>query len=228
MWTREQVARTIDHAVLNPFATDRDIIEACAVGRRCGVATVIVRPTDVPLMVLELEGSGVTPGTTVSFPHGADPPEVKALAARLALEAGVGELDMMMNLGRFLNGDQGFVRKDIEGVVAEAGRRGALVKVILETCYLSPEQIALACRIARDAGAHFVKTSTGFGEGPATPAAVRIMVDTVGESMGVKAAAGIRDWDTAVRYLDLGCTRLGVRATGEVLRGGGPAATPTC
>jgi deoxyribose-phosphate aldolase len=221
MWTREQVARTIDHAVLNPFVTDRDVVEACAVGRRCGVATVIVRSTDVPLMVRELEGSRVTPGTTVSFPHGADRPEVKALAARLALEAGVGELDMMMNLDRFLSGDHELVRRDIEGVVDEAGKHGALVKVILETCYLSPEQIALACRIARDAGADFVKTSTGFGAGPATPEAVRIMVDTVGDSMGVKAAAGIRDWDTAVRYLDLGCTRLGVRATEEVLSGPG-------
>lgn len=140
---------------------------------------------------------------------------------RRALEAGVGELDMMMNLGRFLSGDYDFVSKDIEGVTAEAAKKNALVKVILEVCYLSPEQVARACEIARDAGADFVKTSTGFGDGPATPEAVEIMVKTVGDTMGVKAAAGIRDWETAVRYLDLGCARLGVRATEDVLRGPG-------
>jgi deoxyribose-phosphate aldolase len=210
MWTRKRIAKTIDHAALKPQMTDDDIRQACALGRRYGVATVCVRPSDVALAAKELAGSGIPPSAVIGFPHGAHRGQTKALEARLAIEDGAKELDMVMNVGKFLSGDYELVRRDIAGVVAEARAAGdVLVKVILETCYLTGEQIARACQIARDAGADFVKTSTGFGDGPATPEAVDVMVKTVGDTMGVKASGGVRSYETAVGYLQQGCKRLG-------------------
>jgi len=220
MWTRKQVAQTIDHAVLKPFATDADIVAGCRLGKKYGVASVCVRPSDVALAAGELAGSGVVPSVVVGFPHGAHRPEVKAVEARLAIEDGAKELDMVMNIGKFLSGDYAWVQRDIEGVVCEARKHdGVLVKVILETCWLKPEQIAKACRIAKAAGADYVKTSTGFGDGPATPEAVRVMLDTVRPEMGVKASGGIRTYETASKYLDMGVQRLGVASTEAVLEG---------
>ncbi|MHB8900708.1 MAG: deoxyribose-phosphate aldolase [Thermoguttaceae bacterium] len=209
-WTRKQVAATIDHAALKAEMTDRDIADACELGTKCRVASVCVRPSDVALAARLLHGSGVVPSMVVGFPHGAHRPEVKALEARLGIEDGARELDMVMNVGKFLSGDHDWVRRDIQGVVAEAKKAGnVLVKVILETCYLNPEQIAAACRIAREAGADFVKTSTGFGSGPATPEAIDVMIRTVGDTMGVKASGGVRSYEVACAFLDQGCKRLG-------------------
>jgi len=212
-WTRQQIAATIDHAALKPNMTDQDIVANCELGRRYQVASVCVRPCDVALAARELAGSGVVPSAVIGFPHGTHRPEVKALEARLAIEDGAKELDMVMAIGKFLSGDVAWVLRDIAGVVAEAKRvGGVLVKVILETCYLTPEQIAQACEIARDAGADFVKTSTGFGDGPATPAAIDVMIKTVGDRLGVKASGGIRSYEIACGYLDQGCQRLGSAA----------------
>ncbi|HUT01585.1 MAG TPA: deoxyribose-phosphate aldolase, partial [Phycisphaerae bacterium] len=150
--------------------------------------------------------------------------ETKAMEARLAIEDGAKELDMVMNVGKFLSGDLEWVKNDIAGVVAEAKAAGGiLVKVILETCYLSDEQIAQACRIARDAGADFVKTSTGFGDGPATPEAIDVMMKTVGDTMGVKASGGVRNYATAVGYLEQGCKRLGAAGGTKVICEEAPA-----
>jgi deoxyribose-phosphate aldolase len=174
----------------------------------------------VALAARELKGSGITVCAVVGFPHGSNRPEVKALEGRLAIEDGARELDMVMNIGQFLSGNYDAVRKDIAAVVAEAKPRGSLVKVILETCWLKPDQIARACKIAEAAGADFVKTSTGFGDGPATPEAIDIMMKTVGRTMGVKASGGVRTWDSAIGYLQQGCKRLGVASTEAVLDGG--------
>jgi deoxyribose-phosphate aldolase len=220
MWTRKQIAQTIDHAALKPFLTDEDIRAACRLGKKYGVASVCVRPSDVPVAAKELAGSGVVPSAVIGFPHGAHRPQTKALEAQLAIADGARELDMVMNIGKFLTGDYAWVQRDIEAVVGEARfHPGVLVKVILETCYLQPEQIAQACRIAQAAGANYVKTSTGFGDGPATPEAIDVMMKTVGATMGVKASGGIRSYETACRYLDMGCKRLGVAATKDVLEG---------
>lgn len=219
MYTREQVAKAIDHAVLKPFATSEDVIKACRMCDARGVGNLCVRPADVALAAEHLEGSATTIAAVVGFPHGSNRPETKALETRLAIEDGAVEIDMVMNVGQFHSGHDDFVRKDIEAVVAEAKPRGALVKVILETCWLSPDQIARACRIAEAAGADFVKTSTGFGDGPATPEAIDIMIKTVGKTLGVKASGGVRSWETAVGYLEQGCRRLGVASTEAVLDG---------
>jgi deoxyribose-phosphate aldolase len=209
-WTKQQVAATIDHAALKPSMTDQDIIDNCELGKKYHVASVCVRPSDAALTAKLLAGSGVVPSVVIGFPHGAHRPEVKALEAKLAIEDGAKELDMVMNIGKFLSRDYDWVRRDIQAVVAEAKQAGdVLVKVILETCYLTPAEIVKGCEIARDAGADFVKTSTGFGDGPATPEAVDVMIKTVGDSLGVKASGGVRSYKTACGYLDQGCQRLG-------------------
>ncbi len=219
MYTKQQVAKTIDHAVLKPFATDQDIIDNSKMCDEREIFSMCVRPTDVKLAAEKLKDSQTVVSMVVGFPHGSNRPEVKALEAKLAIEDGVKELDMVMNVGKFLSGDYDFVQKDIEAVVAQAKPKGVLVKVIMETCYLSNEQVAKACKIAEAAGADFVKTSTGFGDGPATPEVIDVMIKTVGKTMSVKASGGVRTWETAVGYLDQGCTRLGVGSTEAVLDG---------
>jgi deoxyribose-phosphate aldolase len=209
-WTKKTVAATIDHAALKPTMTDQDIIAECELGKKLQVASVCVRPSDTALATKQLAGTDVVPSMVVGFPHGSNRPEVKGLEAKLAIEDGAKELDMVMNIGKFLSGDFDWVKRDIEAVVAEAKQAGdVLVKVILETCYLSPEQIAKACEIARGAGADYVKTSTGFGDGSATPEAIDIMIKTVGDTMGVKASGGIKNYEIACGFLDQGCKRLG-------------------
>jgi len=219
MVTREQVAKAIDHAVLKPFATSQDVIDGARMCKARGVGNLCVRPTDVALAAAELQDCDTTVACVIGFPHGSNRPEVKALEAKLAIEDGATELDMVMNIGQFLSGNHEAVQKDIEAVVAEAKKAGALVKVILEICWLSPEQLARACKLAEAAGADFVKTSTGFGDGPATPEAIAVMVETVGAGLGVKASGGVRSWETAVAYLEQGCKRLGVASTEAVLDG---------
>ncbi|MCD4823530.1 MAG: deoxyribose-phosphate aldolase [Phycisphaerae bacterium] len=219
MWTREQVAGTIDHAALKPNLTDADIVAACRLGKNCGVASVCVRPSDVVLAAEQLAGFGVLVSTVIGFPHGSNRPDVKALEAKLAIADGAAELDMVMNVGKFFSGDYDLVLRDIRAVVAEAKAAGdVIVKVIIESCYLSPAHIAKACQIALAGGADFVKTSTGFADGPATPEAVAIMVQAVGDTMGVKASGGIRSYEAACGYLDQGCTRLGLSSTEEILQ----------
>jgi deoxyribose-phosphate aldolase len=220
IYTTEQVARLIDHAVLKPDATDDDIRRHADMCRRRGVGCMCVRPTDIRLAVQALADAACKVGGVVGFPHGSSRSEAKALEARLAIEDGARELDMVMNIGRFLSGDDDHVRNDIAAVVAEAKPHGVLVKVILESCYLDADGIARACRLAEAAGADFVKTSTGFANGGATPDAIRVMLDTVGGRLGVKASGGIRSWEDAIGYLDQGCTRLGIGATETVLDGG--------
>jgi deoxyribose-phosphate aldolase len=224
-WTREKIAKTLDHAALKPNMTDKDIVDACAIGRKYGVATVCVRPSDVPLAARELAGSGVDVSVVIGFPHGAHKPQTKALEAKLAIADGAKELDMVMNVGKFLSGDHEWVKRDIAGVVAEAKGKGVLVKVILESTYLTLEQVARACQIARDAGANFVKTSTGFADvGPgATPEAIEVMVKTVGATMGVKASGGVRDYLGAVGFLEQGCARLGTAGGTKAICENAPA-----
>ena len=224
MYTQAEVAASIDHAVLKPELTDRDVCAAARMCRARGVGALCVRPGDVALAARELHDSATKVCAVIGFPHGANRTETKALEARLALEDGALELDMVMNIGRFLSGDEAAVAQDIAAVVAEAHAQGAIVKVILETCLLTPAQIAAACCIAQRAGADFVKTSTGFSTGGATRDAIAIMLETVGASMQVKASGGIRDWAGAVAYLEQGCTRLGIGATETVLDGGTAAA----
>ena len=224
-YTVSEVAATLDHAVLQPNFTDAEVEAHAQLCLTRGVKSLCVRPCDVALAAHCLAGSAVVVSAVIGFPHGHHRAEVKALEAALAIQDGARELDMVMNLGRFLSGDDDAVRRDIAAVVAEAKPHGVLVKVILETCFLTLEQVAQACLLCEDAGADFVKTSTGFGPGGATPEVVAVMVKTVGGRLGVKASGGIRDWQAAVGYLAQGAKRLGVGATAAILDGGTAAGT---
>jgi deoxyribose-phosphate aldolase len=218
------VARVLDHAVLKPEFTAADLARHAAMCVERGVGCLCVRSVDVAEAVRLVAGSRVVVAAVIGFPHGAMPAEVKAHEARAAIAAGARELDMVVNIGALKSGAEAAVRDDIAAVVAEARPHGVLVKVILETCHLSPTEIVTGCRLAEEAGADFVKTSTGFGvkaSGPtgATPEAVRLMLDAVGGRLQVKASGGIRTWDDAVAYLDMGCTRLGVGDAAAILDG---------
>jgi len=219
-YTISEVAATIDHAVLKPNQTEEAVranVQTCI---ELGVASMCVRPCDVQLAAELLSESSVKVSCVLSFPHGDDTMAAKIFQAKQAISDGVEEIDMVMNIGRFLSGNPAYVLDDIRGVVDIAHENGVLVKVIQESCFLTLDEVAEACRISLQAGADFVKTSTGFGPSSATPAIVDMMVKTVGGQMGIKASGGIRTWEQAVGYLAQGATRLGIGATQAVLEGG--------
>lgn len=216
----QEVASKIDHAVLKPELTEQEVRDNAKMCIERGVASLCVRPCDVKLAAELLAGSPVMVSCVLSFPHGADATPTKAFQAKQAIEDGVREIDMVMNIGQFLSGNYDAVREDIKAVVDVAHAAGVKVKVIQESGLLTLEQVAKACELSEEAGADFVKTSTGFNAGPATPEIIDVMIKTVGERMQVKPSGGIRDWPTAVAYLDQGVDRLGVGSTEAVLDGG--------
>jgi deoxyribose-phosphate aldolase len=219
-YTIPQVASVIDHAVLKPELTTDDVRKHAAMCKERGIGALCVRPCDVALAHTLLQSSDCRVCAVIGFPHGASRSEVKALEAKLAIQDGAEELDMVMNIGRLRYGDHAVVRQDIESVVSVAHAHNIIVKVILETCLLTDDEIATACQLSLEAGADYVKTSTGFAGGGATPEAVAIMLETVGDHMKVKASGGIRDWQTATNYLEQGCSRLGIGDSETVLDGG--------
>ncbi len=207
-WTKAVVAATIDHTLLKPIATAEQIRELCAEARANKVASVCVNPVWVPLVSKELSGSGVAVCTVIGFPLGANATETKVDEAKLAIKQGAQEVDMVINVGALKSGDLRTVEDDIRAVVKAAVPK-AIVKVIIETCFLSDEEKRIACELAVKAGAHFVKTSTGFGTGGATAEDVRLMRKTVGDSCRVKASGGIRSYHDAILMLEAGADRLG-------------------
>lgn len=220
MYSKKQVAQTIDHAVLKPENTDTDLIANAKMCIENQVFSMCVKPCDIKTAKELLKKSDVKVSCVLSFPHGADATSVKEFQAKQAIEDGTDEIDMVMNIGKFLSGDYEYVVNDIKAVVNVAHSHGVLVKVIQESGYLTLEQVAKACELSYEAGADFVKTSTGFGPGKATPEIVDMMIKTVGDRMMVKPSGGIRSWDDAVSFLEQGADRLGVGSTEAVLKGG--------
>ncbi len=219
MYTREEVAKTIDHAVLKPDQTVADLEKNAQMCIENGVFSMCVKPCDISKAKELLKDSDVKVSCVLSFPHGADATPVKAFQAKQAIEDGADEIDMVMNIGRFLSGEYDYVLNDIKAVVQVAHKHNILVKVIQESGFLTPEQIAKVCELSFESGADFVKTSTGFGPGGAKPEYVDIMVKTVGDRMKIKPSGGIRDWETAVAFLEQGADRLGIGSTEAVLNG---------
>ncbi|HEX5408425.1 MAG TPA: deoxyribose-phosphate aldolase [Gemmatimonadaceae bacterium] len=208
MSAAERIADLIDHTLLKADATRSDIERLCAEARHFGFVAVCVNPVWVPLCREVLHASAVRVVTVVGFPLGANQTATKVGEASLAVAEGADELDMVAALGHLKGGDWRYVASDIRAVVRAAG--GRLVKVIIESALLTPEEITRASRVARDAGAGYVKTSTGMHAlGGATVAAVSRMRAAVGSSAGVKASGGIRDCATAIRMLAAGASRLG-------------------
>ena len=202
------IAEFIDHTLLKAEATRAEIEQLCAEAIEHTFAAVCVNPVWVPLCAAMLGGSGVAVATVVGFPLGANQAETKAAEAALAVRQGATEVDMVAAIGHIKSGDWHHVGDDIDAVVRAAG--GALVKVIIESAHLTPTEIIKASALAREVGAHYVKTSTGFHpSGGASADAVALMRLVVGDSMGVKASGGVRDCATALRMIASGATRIG-------------------
>jgi len=214
--TRAELAHLLDHSVLKPEATEREIREGADIVRTWSIGFYCVQPCWVKLASEALAGSAARTVSVVGFPHGCDRSEVKAQAALLAVADGAGEIDMVMNFGALRSGDDARVAADIEAVVHAVP--GTPVKVIPEAAALTDGEKQRACRIAVAAGAHFVKTSTGFHpNGGATAADVRLLRAAVGQTVGVKASGGIRTLADARAMLDAGANRLGTSASAAIL-----------
>ena len=214
--TRKQLAKTIDHSLLRPELTEEEVVAGIELAKRYDVASVCVKPYHVKMAAMLLADSDVEVGTVVGFPHGASTTAVKVAEATRAIQDGATELDMVLNIGELRSGNLDFVRKDVRAVV-DAARGQALVKVILENAYLTDEQKVAACKICEEAGADFVKTSTGFAPGGATLEDLRLMRASVGPKVQVKAAGGVRSLDAALEVIEVGVTRIGATATAQIL-----------
>lgn len=208
----------IDHTLLKPEATSREIIQLCQEAKEYSFYSVCVNSVHVPLAVEQLKGSGVKVAAVVGFPLGAMATQAKAYETDWVCEHGALEVDMVMNIGALIEGKTQQVEDDISVVCQFAHEYDAKVKVILETCLLSHQQIILACELAEQAGADFVKTSTGFSKNGATSEIVTLMKKTVGDKLMIKASGGIRDYKTALLMIDAGADRLGASASVAIMR----------
>ena len=214
-----RLANMIDHTLLKPDATPDQIAQLCFEARKHGFASVCINPAWVKLCAQLLEGSPVKVCTVIGFPLGATAPEVKAFECQNAIEHGATEIDMVINIGALKARDLELVAKDICGVVRAAHARGAIVKVIIEAALLTDEEKTIACLLSKEAGADFVKTSTGFASGGATVHDVALMRRAVGPEMGVKAAGGVRTYEDAESMLKAGATRIGASAGVKIIQG---------
>ncbi len=212
-----ELAAMIDHTLLKPEASREDVARLCREAREYGFYSVCVNPAYVRQAADLLKGTPVKVCAVVGFPLGAQSPEIKVLEARKAIRDGAAEIDMVINIGALKSGDDALVLRDIRGVVEACVDRRALCKVILETALLSEEEKVRACQLAMKAGAHFVKTSTGFGPGGATEEDIRLMRKTVGGKLGVKASGGIRSYDDAVRMIAAGANRIGSSSSVKIV-----------
>ncbi|HZL42043.1 MAG TPA: deoxyribose-phosphate aldolase [Verrucomicrobiae bacterium] len=234
-YTYEQLAKMIDHSLLHPTLTDQEFDAGCKLAAKYGVASVCVKPYAVPRAAELLGATGVRVGCVIGFPHGNSCTESKRYETELACRQGAVEIDMVINIGKALSGDWNYVQADVRAVCEEAHRRGALVKVILETDYLAQGGAGLdgdglkrkLCQICERAGADWVKTSTGFGfvkqtDGKynytgATAHDLELMRAACSSKVQVKAAGGVRDLDGLIKVRDLGATRCGATATASIL-----------
>jgi len=212
-YTCQDIAQMIDHSLLRPELTEEDIRKGCEIARKYKVATVCCCPSALGLVSQLLVGSNVKPTTVVGFPNGYNKTETKVFEAEQAIRDGAVELDMVLNIGKLRSGDYDYVKKEIEAIVEVAHRHKVLVKVIFENYYLSDEQKKIACKLSEQAGADFIKTSTGFADGGATLEDLRIMRENVSDKVQVKAAGGVRDLEMALKVREIGCTRFGATRT---------------
>jgi deoxyribose-phosphate aldolase len=216
-YTYEEIAKMIDHSLLNPIMTDEQLEEGCQIALDYDVATVCIKPYYLGRCAELLKGSTVKPSTTIGFPHGGHTTAIKVAEAERALDDGGQELDMVVNIGKVLSGDWDFVRADIKAVVDTVHARGQIVKVIFENCYLNDEHRIRLCEICGEVGADFVKTSTGYGEGGATIEDLKLMRKYSPSHVQVKAAGGVRTLDKLLEVRALGVTRVGASRTVGIL-----------
>ncbi|MEW6179406.1 MAG: deoxyribose-phosphate aldolase [Chloroflexota bacterium] len=214
-----KIAGMIDHTLLKPEATQEQIAQLCFEAKRYGFASVCVNPTWIELCSKLLQGSAAKVCTVIGFPLGATTPEVKAFETAQAIQLGAQEVDMVINIGALKSRDLQLVARDIRGVVKTAHEKGVLVKVIIETALLTDEEKVIACLIAKEVGADFVKTSTGFAGGGATVHDVALMRRVVGPQVGVKASGGVRTYEDAEQMVKAGANRIGASASVKIISG---------
>lgn len=215
--TLAEIAKMIDHSLLQPTLTDEDMEKGCALAREFNVASVCIKPYAVSRAAEWLRGSTVLVGTTIGFPHGGHLSKLKVVESEMAMDDGATELDMVVNIGKVLSRDWKYVAEDIRGVVTVAHRRKAIVKVIFENCFLQDEHKEALCKICGDEGADFVKTSTGYGSEGATDHDLKLMRRCSPSHVQVKAAGGVRNFDRVLAVREIGVTRIGATATKAIL-----------
>ena len=213
-----RIASMIDHTILKPEATENEIKVLCKEAVEYNFASVCVNPSMVSLAATILEGSPVKVCTVIGFPLGATTTAVKAFETEQTIKEGATEVDMVINVGKLKERDLEYVKNDIKAVV-EAAKGKALTKVIIETCLLTDEEKVIACQLSKEAGADFVKTSTGFSTGGATAADIKLMRETVGPDIGVKASGGVRSREDALIMIENGATRIGASASIAICEG---------
>lgn len=214
--TLKELAKVIDHSLLRPELTEQEVISGCELAKKYHVASVCVKPADVHLAVSILKGTDVAVGTVIGFPHGNSVTAIKVAEAEQALSDGAVELDMVINIGALRSGKLDYVRDEIKAV-CNVAKGKALVKVILENAYLTDAEKVTACHLSEEAGADFVKTSTGFASSGATLEDVRLMCASVSDRVQVKCAGGVRSLDALLDMIDAGVTRSGATATAAIL-----------
>jgi deoxyribose-phosphate aldolase len=211
------IAKMIDHSLLRPELTEEQIIKGCQIAKKYNTATVCCPPSAMALVKKQLAGSDVKPTTVVGFPHGYNKTKTKVFEAKQAIKDGAVELDMVINIGKLKSRDFEYVKNDIRAVVEVAHRNDVIVKVILENYYLTSELKEIGCILAEEAGADFVKTSTGFAETGATLEDLQLMRKSVSGKVQVKAAGGIRTLDMALKVRQIGATRFGATRTEAIM-----------
>lgn len=214
--TVQEIADALDHSLLRPDITVKELKEGCDLAKQYKCVSVCVRPSDLPIVIEELKGTDVLPTTVIGFPHGTCTTETKVFETKDAVEKGAVEVDMVMNIGRFLSGEYDYVLDEIKQVAKAAHDGGALLKVIFENYYLTDEQIIKASELAKEGGADFSKTSTGYAGGGATIHDLKIMVEHA-NGMKVKAAGGVKTLDAALAVLATGTVRIGTRSSKDIL-----------
>lgn len=213
------LARYIDHTLLKANATEAEVTKVCDEAKTHNFYSVCINPYFVSFVANQLKDSDVKVTSVIGFPLGANTTEIKAQEAKKAVNDGADEIDMVINVSALKDGKFNYVEKDIATVV-EAIKGKAILKVILETCLLTDEEKVKACELSKSAGAHFVKTSTGFSTGGATEADVKLMKSIVGDDMEVKASGAVRDYETALVMIKAGATRIGASSSVSIVSGG--------
>lgn len=216
-YTYTQIAKMIDHSLLQPSLTDQELQAGCELALKYDVASVCIKPYYLRQCADMLAGSSVLPSTTIGFPHGGHTTVIKLAEAKQALDDGGIELDMVVNIGKILSGDWKFVRDDIKAVLEVIRSRGAVLKVIFENCFLKDEHKIHLCELCGELGVDFVKTSTGYGSGGATLDDLRLMRKHSPATVKVKAAGGVRDLEALLTVREIGVARVGASRTAEML-----------
>ena len=211
--TKAQLAGMMDHTCLKAFAEVKDFEKLCGEAREYGFAMVAINSSPVKLCKELLKDTPVHVGAAISFPLGQTAIETKVFETKKAIEDGADEIDYVINVGELKMGNYDYIKKEMEEIVKVCRENNVLSKVIFENCYLTKEEIVKVAEIAKEVKPDFIKTSTGFGTSGATPEDVKLMKDTVGDAVKVKAAGGIRDWETCKKMIEAGAERIGTSSS---------------